>query len=168
VRPLVKKEFQAIIIAFVVLSLALVYVGYQVYDTRIQLAEQAKKTDALIETFAGFEAHIHELEGLILKVDVIVDNGNMTKAETIYLTKGATALEALRRVAVVETKYFAGLGEFIESIDGLRNNPESGKYWMFYIWNKEKADWEYATVGAGSYKLRDGDKIMYKYEVPAW
>jgi len=168
VSPLVRKEFQAIIIAFVVLSLALVYVGYQVYDLQVQLAEQAKKTDALVKTLSGFEAHVYELKELILKVEVIVDNGNATKAETIYLTKGATALEALRRVAVVETKYFVGLGEFIESVDGLRNNPETGKYWMFYIWNEEKAEWEYATVGAGSYKLRDGERIMYRYEIPAW
>jgi len=62
---LVRKEFQAIIIAFVVLSLALVYVGYQVYDLQVQLAEQAKKTDALVKTLSGFEAHVYELKELI-------------------------------------------------------------------------------------------------------
>ncbi|MEM0090246.1 MAG: DUF4430 domain-containing protein [Nitrososphaerota archaeon] len=162
---MVRKEFQAIIIAFVVLSLALVYVGYQVYDLQAQLAEQTKKTDTLIETLV---TRIDELKGLILKVEVTIDNGSVKETETIWLTKGATALEALRRVAVVETKYFAGLGEFIESIDGLKNNPEAGKYWMWYIWNEEKLEWEYAPVGADSYKLRDGDKIMFRYEVPAW
>ncbi|MCS7135895.1 MAG: DUF4430 domain-containing protein [Nitrososphaerota archaeon] len=162
---MVRKEFQAIIIAFVVLSLALVYVGYQVYDLQIQFTEQVKKTGVLVETLV---TRIDELEGLILKVEVTIDSGNATKTEVIWLTKGATALEALRRIAVVETRYFAGLGEFIESVDGLRNNPEIGKYWMWYIWNEEKARWEYATVGAGSYKLRDEDKIMFRYEVPTW
>lgn len=162
---MVRKEFQAIIIAFVVLSLALVYVGYQVYGLQVQLAEQTKKTDTLVETLV---ARIDELRGLLLKVEVIIDNGNATKTEVIWLTKGATALEALRRVAVVETRYFAGLGEFIESIDGQKNNPEAGKYWMWYIWNKEKLEWEYAPVGADRYKLKDDDRIMFRYEVPAW
>lgn len=162
---MVRKEFQAIIIAFVVLSLALVYVGYQVYGLETQLAEQREKTGALVEALV---ARLDELEELILEVEVTVDNGNTTKADVIWLTKGATALEALRRVATVETTYFAGLGEFIESVDGLRNNPDAGKYWMWYIWNKERAQWEYAPVGAGSYRLKDGDRIMFRYEVPAW
>ncbi len=151
---MVSKESQAIIIAFIMLSLALVYVGYQVYALQMQLAEQAE--------------NINELRGLLLKIEVTIDNGNATKTEVIWLTKGASALEALRRMAVVETKYFSGLGEFIESIDGIRNDPEMGKYWMWYIWNEEKAEWEYATVGAGSYKLRGGERIMFRYEVPVW
>jgi len=81
---LVRKEFQAIIIAFVVLSLALVYVGYQVYDLQAQLAEQTKKTDTLIETLV---TRIDELKGLILKVEVTIDNGSVKETETIWLTK---------------------------------------------------------------------------------
>jgi len=151
VSDLVRKEFQAIILAFVVLGLALVYVGYQVYWLQTQFVER-----------------IEELKGLILKVEITIDYGNATKTEVVWLTKGATALEALRRVATVETRYFAGLGEFIESIDGIRNNPESGKYWMWYVWSEKEGKWEYATVGAGSYRLKDGDRIMFRYEVPAF
>ncbi len=136
---------KGILVVLVVLAMGTVYLGYQVSDLR---------------------ADLKELEGTLITVDagVVVDNGEGELSYRVHLAKGATALEALKRVAAVETRHYAGLGEFITSINGLSNDPAGGKYWMFYVW--ENSRWEYASVGAGSYELRDGDNVKFRYEVP--
>ncbi|TDA30271.1 MAG: hypothetical protein DSO04_06235 [Hadesarchaea archaeon] len=109
---------------------------------------------------------VRELDRTLVNAGVVIDNGEAEVYHEVHLTRGATALEALRRVAVVETKYYAGLGEFIVSINGLSNDPSEGKYWMFYLWKEN--GWEYAPVGAGSYELREGDNVKFRYERPSW
>jgi len=141
----VGKGLQAAAVIICVLALALVYVGHRT---------------------ATLEGRVSELENLIVGCEITIDNGLGAVTENVYLTKGTTALEALRRVAVVETTYYAGLGEFIDSINGVANDEEAGKYWMWYLW--ENGAWKLASVGPGSYKIKDGDKIKFSYEVPAW
>ncbi|MEM2460767.1 MAG: DUF4430 domain-containing protein [Candidatus Hadarchaeales archaeon] len=138
---------KAILVVLVVMAMGTVYLAYEVSDLRDDL---------------------RELQGTILTVDVgvVIDNGEAELSHRLSLAKGATALDALKRVAKVETKYYPGLGEFITSINGLSNNPSEGKYWMFYIW--ENHQWKYASVGAGSYELRDGENVKFRYEVPSY
>ena len=144
---MVKKETQAIAVILTVLALGLIFVGY--------------RTIAL-------ETRVKELDWLIVRADVMIDNGTENVTHTVYLTRGGTALEALRRIAVVETRYFVGIGEYIVSIDGLREDPAAGRYWMWYLWYENEAAWRYAPVGAGNYTLEDGDRVRFSYEVPAW
>ena len=53
---------------------------------------------------------------------------------------------------------FSGLGFFIEEINGLRQNPRVGKYWIYYINGKM------AKVGISIYKVQTNDVISWKYE----
>ena len=142
----IEGSAQVIAVIFIVLGMGLIYVGHQ--------------TSILQE-------RVRELEWTLVEVGVTIDNGTVVTTHTVHLTKGATALEALRRVAVVETTYYTGLGEFIDSIDGIRNDPEAGMYWMWYIWYENEMTWKYAPVGAGKYVLKDGDNIKFRYEIPA-
>ncbi|MEA1904442.1 MAG: DUF4430 domain-containing protein, partial [Candidatus Hadarchaeota archaeon] len=125
----------------------------------------------IVESLQGMQEtlqiRVNELEELIVECGVTIDNDSEATTETVYLTKGATALEALRRVAVVETTYYTGLGEFIDSINGISNDPETGEYWMWYIWGENEA-WTLAPVGAGSYELKDGDNVKFSYETASW
>lgn len=57
---------------------------------------------------------------------------------------------------IFEAENYPGLGYFIKSINGVKNSD--GYYWTLYINDK------YATAGASSYKLSDGDKIEWRYE----
>jgi hypothetical protein len=141
----IKGSVQAIAVIFVVLGMGLIHVGYQTNVTREQLSD--------------LEIRVSELGGMIVECGVTIDNGAGATTETVHLTKGATALEALRRVAVVETTYYMGLGEFIDKINGV--GKETGKYWAFYYWSEN--DWRYAEVGAGSYKVKDVDNIKFVY-----
>lgn len=71
---------------------------------------------------------------------------------------GLTAMEALRRVARVETAYGGG---FIVSIDGLASayrGENSGKAdWFFYV------NGQMAEVGAADFRLREGDWVVFDY-----
>ena len=168
---MVKKEVQAIAVIFIVFVLGLVYVGHQTSVTQKQVNELEETTNTVVESLQEMQEtlqiQVNELEELIVECGVTIDNGSGVTAKTVYLTKGATALEALRRVAVVETTYYAGLGEFIDSINGVSNDPETGKYWMWYIWG-ENETWTLAPVGADSYELKDEDNIKFSYETPSW
>ena len=60
----------------------------------------------------------------------------------------------LKTTHQVQTKEYAGIGEFVESIDGIK--PDSNHFWAFYV-NGKSFD-----VGASSYKPQNGDKIEWK------
>ncbi len=69
---------------------------------------------------------------------------------------GKTALEnlqALTSVVATDSSY----GKMVTSINGMR--AEDGKnYWAFYV------NGAYANEGAGTYKTKAGDKLMWKLE----
>lgn len=55
-----------------------------------------------------------------------------------------------------KSKYYPGLGFFIEEINGVKN--ADGFYWTLYI------NGRYSTVGASQYILKDKDRYEWKYE----
>jgi hypothetical protein len=61
-----------------------------------------------------------------------------------------------RNVINFKEKTYAGLGKFIEEINGIKGNGE--KYWIYYV-NGEKA-----KIGVSIYKLNPGDVVSWKYE----
>lgn len=68
-----------------------------------------------------------------------------------------TALDLLKNGYKVETKDFAGMGEFVTAIDSVES--EDGKnFWAFYV------DGKMAAEGAGTYKTKDGEKIEWRLE----
>lgn len=162
---MIKKEVQALAVIFVVLGMGLAYTVYELNTLRGSVNELRDTQDTIIEALSE---RVSELENLIVGCEVNIDNGEATTTRIVYLTRGATALEALRRVAVVETQYYAGLGEFIVSINGLANDSSTGKYWMWYLWYENEGTWKYAKVGAGDYVLEGSENILFKYEVPSW
>jgi hypothetical protein len=69
---------------------------------------------------------------------------------------GKNALALLKASHATETKTYKGLGELVTSIDGVK--VDSKHFWSFYVNGKP------ATVGAGSYTTKSGDKIVWKLE----
>tara|TARA_Y100000310_G_C20688913_1_gene820929 strand:+ start:1796 stop:2485 length:690 start_codon:yes stop_codon:yes gene_type:complete len=55
-------------------------------------------------------------------------------------------------------RQFAELGFFVEEINGVKQNPRAGKYWIYYI-NGRKAE-----VGISVYIVQENDIISWKYE----
>ncbi|MBI2356154.1 MAG: DUF4430 domain-containing protein [Candidatus Doudnabacteria bacterium] len=69
---------------------------------------------------------------------------------------GQNALSLLKAYHNVETKDYAGIGEYVISIDGIA--PDSKHFWAFYVNEKQ------AEVGAGAYVTKSSDVIEWKLE----
>jgi hypothetical protein len=87
-----------------------------------------------------------------VRVIVTEDFGNgLLLDEPVVLNSGANALDALKRVADVETKYGGG---FVEAINGVRSQYSQTtvkKDWFFYMNGMS------ANVGLMDYELSEGD-----------
>lgn len=55
-------------------------------------------------------------------------------------------------------KNYGSLGFFVEEINGIKNNQQNNKYWIYYI------NGESSKVGVSSYVLKPNDIITWKYE----
>lgn len=108
------------------------------------------------------------LRAIASEVSITINYGNGTeKTHKLLVPIGYTALEALRCVAKVETRFYPGLGEYIVAIDGVSENTEKNLYWLWYI-KGDKGEWELAPVGAGAYVLKRGDHVKFSYEKVSW
>lgn len=81
---------------------------------------------------------------------------------TIPVTETGTALEAMRRYTngasdfSFTTRAFPGLGEFIESINGVPN--DNGFYWTLFI------NGALSEYGASSLSVAPGDLLEWRYQ----
>lgn len=80
----------------------------------------------------------------------------------LKLPEKSTAYNALKQLAdskqiTMTTKEYSGMGYFIEELNGIKNNNQTGEYWGYYINGKT------ATLGASSYILKNNDLITWKY-----
>ncbi len=121
---------------------------------------------ALIHSQQGInrvEKRLNELESLLLvKAEIIIDYGNGTKTtSTVELPKNSTLLDALRKVAVTEEKKF-DFGILVESINGVKNNPSTKKFWIWYIFQNNQ--WKMGQVGADQEILQNNAKYKWSYE----
>ena len=69
--------------------------------------------------------------------------------------KGKTALAQLQETAKVGTKT-SEYGVYVECINGIKG--DAGNYWTFYV------DGKMASIGAGEYVAKGGEKIEWKFE----
>jgi len=53
-------------------------------------------------------------------------------------------------------KNYAGMGKFIETINGVKGNKDYN--WIYYV-NEKKAE-----IGVSNYKIKTGDVVSWKYE----
>lgn len=57
-----------------------------------------------------------------------------------------------------ESEYYTGMGFFITSLSGIKQNPKNSDYWTLYINNKE------SQTGVSSALLKNGDSVEWKLE----
>ncbi len=77
--------------------------------------------------------------------------------ENTSLYTAMAELEAQGKLAWV-TKEFGSLGKFVDSINGVKSDRLTGKYWFFYV------NGEASQVGISNYILKNNDSITWKYE----
>ena len=93
-----------------------------------------------------------------IKASITINLGNESQVlsvQDLEVEEGSTALDATNQVAEVET---SGEGEmaFVTSIDGRVADASKNEFWELII------NGEPSQVGAGSYKVRSGDKIEWQ------
>ncbi|MCA9375472.1 MAG: DUF4430 domain-containing protein [Candidatus Doudnabacteria bacterium] len=81
-------------------------------------------------------------------------------AYTVTTTQGTTVESVMRSATglVFVTKPFAGMGSFVESINGVANNEAAGLYWTFYL------NGAFASRGISAQTVNDGDQIEWRYQ----
>ncbi len=83
----------------------------------------------------------------------------------LNLQPNTTLLEAMRQLTaqsaqpfIFSGKEYPSLGFFVEEINGIKNDPGSGKYWIYYI------NGQTAQIGISNYQVKQNDLIEWKYE----
>lgn len=79
------------------------------------------------------------------------------------LPEKSTAYDAIKKLIsdkkiTATMKEFTGMGYFVEEINGIKNNNQTGIYWIYYI------NGQSAKVGISSYILKNNDLITWKFE----
>jgi len=79
-------------------------------------------------------------------------------------SQGSTAFSLLEGLAQrenfeIESTLYEGMGVFVESIDGVKNGT-AGKYWQYWVND------ELPPVASDKKKVKEGDKVEWKFEVP--
>ncbi|MCT2537424.1 DUF4430 domain-containing protein [Aquibacillus koreensis] len=87
-----------------------------------------------------------------VSITISQDNGaEVIAEEEIVIEEGAILMDVLEENFEVE-KSDQG---FITSIEGIAQDDENGKYWMYDVNGEE------ATVGANDYELNPDDKVVF-------
>lgn len=89
------------------------------------------------------------------RANLAIKNGDETQSFDISQYVGKTALEATQAVAKIETSG-EGINAFATGINGRVADSKKREFWELVI-NGKSAD-----VGAGSYKIQNGDKLEWK------
>ncbi len=82
---------------------------------------------------------------------------NLTPTSTVYNLMQFASADS-RQSFLFETKDYGSMGLFIESINGLKNNNQTGEYWIYYV------NGESAKIGISNYIVKPGDIIKWSYE----
>jgi hypothetical protein len=105
------------------------------------------------------------IESKIKSNSTLEVNVSLKVLDSVYSTKieeGSSVYDVMIKIKNENTdfdfkyKEYPSLGIFIDEINGMESSP--GKYWMYYINNKE------ASVGVSNYILKDGDSILWVKE----
>ena len=141
----------------------------------------------IIQTFAKWDENLDKgYQEEEISIIVEIDFGSDELTEEMYETSGSLNLEYLNDTWIFSANYtthytnswwvwtlfsaeydirytsiyYPGLGEMMESIDGIESktnaNETSGSYWALYV------NGNYAEAGVSSTYLDDGDKMTWK------
>jgi len=106
---------------------------------------------------------------------VIINFGNETSLTFEHITtENNTVFGFLIKAAdeggfSIDTKYYSGMGIFINEIAGVQHgtdipgiDDEDQRWWQYYVND------ELGPVAADRQKVNDGDTIEWRFEIPSW
>ncbi|KKQ27271.1 MAG: hypothetical protein US42_C0011G0009 [Candidatus Magasanikbacteria bacterium GW2011_GWC2_37_14] len=75
---------------------------------------------------------------------------------TVYGLMQALSASSIKPFIFTTIEY-PGLGQFVDSINDLKNDRQNGKYWIYYL------NGQPAQIGISNYLLKSNDLIEWKY-----
>lgn len=93
-----------------------------------------------------------KIPNITLKINETIYKTRINQNDTVYDLM--TTLQKEAKITFKE-KYYTGMGELIEEINGIKNGE---KNWIYYV-NDTKAN-----IGVLNYKIKPGDIVSWKYE----
>ena len=113
--------------------------------------------------YRQFEDTLRGMQGLIFKVNILINYGNGTKEwhNATLVPVGATVFNATLAVAEVD---YTPYGEYvlISSINGVQGTPDTG--WIWWIWDHSTSQWKSTLEASNQHVLIDGDIIGWNYQ----
>ncbi|MEM4735272.1 MAG: DUF4430 domain-containing protein [Candidatus Thorarchaeota archaeon] len=87
-------------------------------------------------------------------ITLSIDFGNGTLIEYTGLS-GPDVLNVTMSVANVSVRWYGDL-VFVESINGIANDPAAGKWWQYWV------NGQYGPIASNKYVLSDSDSVSWK------
>lgn len=105
------------------------------------------------------------LEGISLKVNILLSYGNGTKVwyNNTVLPLGSIAFTTIYSVAddINYTDYGGELGILVTSINGVTNNLTHG--WFYWYWDSGNSEWALPNYSCAKHILHREDTIAFTY-----
>lgn len=121
----------------------------QIPDNSYQITKQ--------ETTSSDLAEIKPEDLQLTNYELKANDYPISSSTTVYNLMQLASADS-RQPFLFETEDYGSMGLFINSINGLKNNPQTGEYWIYYI-NSESA-----KIGISNQIVKSGDVIKWRYE----
>ena len=153
------------LVVIIVMNLIIIHT-FATWDEKFDKGYQEEEITIVVEIDFGsleFTEEIYETSGN-LDLEYVNDTWMFSANYTTHYTNSWwiwTLFSAEYNIRYTST-YYSGLGEMMESIDGIESktnvNETSGSYWALYV------NEMYAEAGTSSTYLDDGDKLTWKLD----
>jgi len=128
----------------------------QLADSNYQITNQETTSTSTIEnTDPNLVTTTYDLQ--LTTYEIKANDYPISSATTVYNLMQFASADS-RQPFLFETKDYGSMGLFIDSINGLKNNPQTGEYWIYYV------NGESAKIGISNYIVKPGDIIEWRYE----
>ncbi len=85
-------------------------------------------------------------------------NTEFKEGMTVYELMQILSASSIKPFMFSGQDYGASMGYFVTEINGIKNDPQAGKYWIYYI------NGESAKIGISNHIINKGYVIEWKYE----
>jgi len=93
-------------------------------------------------------------------VTLNINDGIQVETHSVDLLIGSTAYEAFDAIAELKSTDYPPYGRMVDSINGIGEDTEDGKYWQYYV------DGELAPVGVDFFEIDKQMILEFRYETP--
>lgn len=122
------------------------------------------------QTEASLRQALSRLKGVSYTVNVLIDyGGGLEKWHNGTIVPiGASLLNTTLTIAKVEYSP-SNLGAFVTSIDGVRQDPSTNRYWIWWHWDFARKSWVPGGEASDVFKAYDGAIFAWQFtDVSKW